>query len=179
MPKRGAPSLSFFKAPRRLRWIRLIFALLAVVSFLCIILTLQRNFDLRINQKFFVGIGSGAFQFGFNEERYWFTQNNTTPDTADDPWFDLVITPAFYTDWTLAWRPFRVKTAGSTFIVAPFWPVLLSSVALAAWSHGRLAGLRAARTSSCQACGYDLTGIAGFQGSRTCPECGNSQPTAE
>jgi hypothetical protein len=168
----SAPSLAFLKSPNSLRWIRFLATCCFIISSLALILTLQRNLDLRFKQSAFLGIGSGCFQIGFNESRFWFTQEDALPPSASAPLIDLAVTPSYYSDWTIAWRPFRVKTVSSKFLVVPLWPAVLGTLTVAAWSHGRLSGLRAARTNSCHACGYDLAAINAHNGQRTCPECG-------
>lgn len=84
---------------------------------------------------------------------------------------------AWNADWTLAWRPFRMKIDYDLDwtregVVIPLWPLLAAACLGAGWTHGVLAGLRRARTTHCAACGYDLRATPVMGGRRVCPECG-------
>lgn len=86
----------------------------------------------------------------------------------------------------LAWRPYhavhRIYLSNRTHtvrsIVTPLWPVPLCAAALLGWAQGGLTGLRAARSRSCLACGYDLSPMLATQEHVRCPECGAARSHA-
>lgn len=83
-------------------------------------------------------------------------------------------------DWAFAWRPFHATQTHwptgaptkSHLLVIPLWPFAIGAIAFAAYTHGRLATLRALRQTTCRACGYELAQVQIAQSIKICPECG-------
>lgn len=115
-----------------------------------------------------LAFGNGCLQVGRDAERY--------------AWVDvgpagLFSGPAWRTEWSLAWRPFRAGDAtgipGGTgwYVVVPLWPLMPVFAALAAWAHAKLPAARVLE-GGCRRCGYELADIPVSEGVRRCPECG-------
>lgn len=159
---------------RTLRRWRTVLTILAGAMALAMLLSRGREAGVALG-GFFVQVCEGTLVVGAYED--------IDGGPGRDP--GLAVGPvyarrAWNADWTLAWRPFRMKVDYDLYwtregIVFPLWPLLVVACLGAGYTHGVLAGTRRARTTHCAACGYDLRATPVTGGRRVCPECGKAQ----
>jgi hypothetical protein len=172
MTTHATPSPVGLRARRLRRWRLWGGAAFVVLALLAVATTGGREGGLRVGVAYLC-VGDACLQVGAGTTKML--------DDMAAAWGPLYFRRSWNSDWTVAWRPFRVYlNYDATFwqhaLIVPLWPLVLGSCAVWAWASGALAGLRWARTSHCAACGYDLRGVREQSGRRTCPECGQSGP---
>ncbi|MBA4028448.1 MAG: hypothetical protein C0475_04835 [Planctomyces sp.] len=170
--------------PTNLRRLRIAAAIALASSVLLIALTVEgKAIGWVFPNGWHVGVHTGTLSLG-----YELPSSNASfagPYVAGYWWAN---------QYPLAWRPYhavqrihmdrrgRAPVVYATrSVVTPMWPAPLCSAALLGWAHGRLSGLRAARSRSCLSCGYDLSPMLATPRSVRCPECGTarSEPPTE
>lgn len=157
--------------PKRLRLMRLVASVGFVLLTLTVYLTAHRAVGLRLKSGSQASLESGCFTIGGVIEG-----SGAKRGKAGE--IGVFVGYAYYANWSLAWRPFHAtETLGPTsvklhLLVVPLMPFVLASALLTGWAHGRLRGLRDARSSNCVSCGYDLSATPISDGNRVCPECG-------
>jgi hypothetical protein len=155
--------------PKRLRTVRWVSAVGFVVATLLFYGTINREVGWHFGSDNFIALGDACLKIGTQTDKF----GGPNP-AAPGPY--LINT--WHTDWAVAWRPFHARDLYSRgpadwhLVVLPILPLVPLCALLAGWAHGRLAGLRAARTLSCVSCGYDLSRTPMVNERRTCPECG-------
>jgi len=158
--------------PKRLRIVRMASIAALALAMLALWGTIGREVGLHFGGGAFVAVGDGCLKVGNNRDKL-------APTAARTPiGHGPYVTPSWRSDWTVAWRPFRAADTfsrgamGWHMLVVPVLPLVPLCALFAGWAHGRLSGLRDARTLSCVSCGYDLSRTPMVDGRRTCPECG-------
>jgi hypothetical protein len=156
--------------PKWLRIARIAGTLIFVLAVGSFTIASGHEVGLHFGGSRFVSVANATLQAGRNENRL--TNNGT--ELARGFYFQ----PAWNPDWATAWRPFHARGmpwGGGTrwhMLVVPLWPLMPIGAAIAAYAHGVLMGMRRAKTTECQVCGYDLRKTPVVDGRRKCPECG-------
>jgi hypothetical protein len=159
--------------PKRLRLMRLVAAVALVLLTLSVYLTSNRHVGVRTRSESLVSVRSGCFTIG-----HVFGAGASGGRGRITGESGVFANSSYQGDWTLAWRPFHATetlwptTAKLHLLVVPLLPFVLGCALVTGWAHGRLRGLRDARSSNCLSCGYDLSATPITDGKRACPECG-------
>ncbi len=149
---------------RSIRRVRLAAAIGAAALATALYATRMREVGVRTWDGWMLSVGSGCLQTGYNPGRF----RSAPTGGSGGPY----VMRSWHTDWTFAWRPFRVATGDNNILVVPLWHGAMALAGISVWASGLLAGVRRARTTACLCCGYDLALVPATDGARRCPECG-------
>lgn len=169
---------AFLRTPGRIRRMRLVAIVFAVMSATVVFATTSREFGYigppniaykSASAGWYVAIGDGCLKIGIIDPQ--------VRNRLGIP--GLYCQSSWRNEWVTAWRPFHVDNSGNMgygiakFLVIPLWPMVLVTIALAAWAQGALSALSILRSRSCRVCGYDLSGCK--DSTTPCPECGHAR----